>query len=400
MFGKKYKLSYAGKQNPRSDSDPKFRKRVYRLKALRDIPEHGVKKDDLGGLVTNRDLLNHKGSCWIGYGAEVFGSVYISEDVYIGDNATVHHKDRHSGYTAIAGKARITGNAIVEVTLSETGYRRNGLTYISDSVQIYGNARLTNVHKISGNAKIYGDAILNEVKEVTDNAEIFGKAFLDFETIVIGDSKIHGSAHLKAKSTVRNSDLSGNVVVPKYEIVGESVIADQTQLKLDSTIHVASETKAITSKKSRTLALYSDIKERIASYETDIVKIIKYPTMTDRSVPSTLDMTMASSKVSRLMEDGCDETELAKAVQDLEVKFFIAESNALKIASTTLSESELKKVETARNLLAIAADDASSENEKKQSFKQAFKQLEGVLAVPEIAVDTFRVKIGLKELEA
>lgn len=77
-----------------------------------------------------------------------------------------------------------------------------------------------------------------------------------------------------------------------------------------------------------------------------------------------------------------------------------AESNAMKLSSSLLSGEELKKMDKAKDLLAIASNEASTEHEKKVSFQQAFKQLEGIIVVPEMAVDTFRAKIGLKEIEA
>ena len=45
---------------------------VYRIRALRDIPEIGVSKGDLGGCVDNEDNLSHKGLCWVHDDACVF----------------------------------------------------------------------------------------------------------------------------------------------------------------------------------------------------------------------------------------------------------------------------------------------------------------------------------------
>lgn len=77
----------------------------------------------------------------------------------------------------------------------------------------------------------------------------------------------------------------------------------------------------------------------------------------------------------------------------------LCDSFALKTASTMLSATDKKKVDKVDDLLAIASNDASTEHEKKIAFQQAFKHLEGIIVVPEVAVETFKVKIGLKELE-
>jgi hypothetical protein len=45
-------------------------------------------------------------------------------------------------------------------------------------------------------------------------------------------------------------------------------------------------------------------------------------------------------------------------------------------------------------------DDAASENEKQVAFKQGLKQLEGIILVPENAIETFRVSAGIAQLTA
>lgn len=48
----------------------------------------------------------------------------------------------------------------------------------------------------------------------------------------------------------------------------------------------------------------------------------------------------------------------------------------------------------------MAQHEGSNEHEKKVAFIQGFKQLEGIITVPEEAKDAFRVLVGLKEIEA
>lgn len=63
--------------------------KVYRVKALVDIPEHNVKAGDLGGRVTSKFTLSQEGTCWIGSDAEVLGNVSVSENAFIGGTARV-----------------------------------------------------------------------------------------------------------------------------------------------------------------------------------------------------------------------------------------------------------------------------------------------------------------------
>lgn len=402
---KKYKLIRGEKQNPRGKTGDYYTRRVYRLVALRDIPEYGVKAGDLGGLVTSKNMLSHKGSCWIGEEAEAFGNVSIGDDAYLGGNASVRTgSNTHMVY--LLNNTRVEGNAIIEMANYSDGFTTIGHLYIMNEAHIYDDAILKNVRDVSGKAKIYGNACLKGVKEVTDTAEIFEDSFIDKDVIILGNSKIYGKARIEEKSTIRNSDVSGEVIVPKYETIGERTLNSMHQIDpriANPALESSStpKTTAVSSKKSRLLSIYGEIIDKIATYETDIVKIIKYPSMTDRSNASTLAMALAKTTAERLVADvECEEAELSEAVKDLEAKFMVAESQALKMAATTLSETERRKVEKAKDLLALASNEASTEQEKKVSFKQAFKQLEGVLVVPEVAVDTFRIKVGLKEIEA
>lgn len=56
---------------------------VNQIRALRDIPRHGVKMGDVGGYIFSEENLSHEGDCWLGHGvirerAKVSGDVLIS----------------------------------------------------------------------------------------------------------------------------------------------------------------------------------------------------------------------------------------------------------------------------------------------------------------------------------
>lgn len=400
--GLKYKKKFAGIKKSRIPDSPWSL--FYRLVALRDIPEHGVKAGDLGGFVEEGDILSHEGSCWIGENAMVGPFVKVQDNAYIGGNAHVlNNFDSRS--LVIKENASITGNA--KVWLRRFGAERpDESTLIAGNAQISGNAQLINVRFVLGNAKISDRAQLERCGRIIGDATISGKAKLNKGVSISGHSLITDEALLDEGSNVTDSDVIQGGVVYAGEIITGVIIDSHNRKDKDGrrvtalqedkplAISVALESEDI----SDVLFDFNAIKENISAYETDIVKIIKYPVMADRTDPYTRAMSKALNIANRLSRKP-ESDEFANAVSELEDAFLAAESNALKIASTSLSEEDRKKTETAKSLLAIAANEGSSENEKKVSFKQAFKQLEGVIAVPEEAVDTFRVKIGLKELE-
>jgi hypothetical protein len=56
----------------------------YRVRALRDIPMHGVKKGDLGGFVESEANFSQIGECWLGGDAKVAGSAIVSGNMFAG----------------------------------------------------------------------------------------------------------------------------------------------------------------------------------------------------------------------------------------------------------------------------------------------------------------------------
>ena len=486
MFGlgkKKYTLRWPQKRIV-ANQNGNYEATVYRIQALRDIPEHGVKAGDAGGFVSNDSNLSQTDSCWIADDAEVLNQAAVMHNAFVGGNASVATSPAAwASPIYLLNNARIIDNAVVR-NYTSTPQRH---MQISENAVISGNAYIENVGFILGSAKISDEVQLHGCQTIKDNAEIFGHAVLYQGVEVLGKSKVSGNVVLNSHALVRNSILDGSLQVPRsgrvenftgYEqekldrfllelavrennlktgrrtnLLRERIISEildglhrepgehartwtaeslneeadrivkqyyqdprhspvQNIRKSAQSLPVSvlpekqqaskpNPLAVMTSEHSRAVSAYEEILSSMESYEKDIVKIIKYPAMTDPTEQKTLALMIALKTVKRLYNDGqCPAEEIIKAVKDLEEKFLIAEFNAQKISQTSLSELERKKIQKAQDLLAIAADEASSTQEKKVSFEQAFKQLEGVIMVPEGAVDTFRVKIGLQEIEA
>lgn len=431
ISGRKYELVKAGRMLIHRTNS---KRRFYQLKALRDIPEHNVKAGDLGGYVTSEKTLSHTGSCWIGEQAQVVGSyVRVSEYAYVGGRAVVRSLFSNAVLDQttlrISGFAKITEDATV-ISKCYVNY------YIQDCVikgatHIYGNAYLHTVTAVSGGSKIYGSANLRKSHNIS-NCEIYDNAVIG-SGVTIANSSIYGNTHVGEKAIIERAAIYGNAAIPPKEVILPGTVIENSEIlyqsykpaseisygaiftpevfapqSLESTAainqpeppveDVAEVAHPAVSSLSAIEKVYHEVCESIDAYRTDIVKIIKYPVMTDQTNDCTLDMMMAL-KSARRLDDSPASEEFKAAVVVLEKAFMKSESNARRIASSLLSVAERKKTERAKDLFRVAADEASSEHEKKVAFKQGFKQLEGVLDVPDVAVDVFRVKVGLKEIE-
>jgi carbonic anhydrase/acetyltransferase-like protein (isoleucine patch superfamily) len=456
MEDRKYKLVRQGVY-PFGERWGKYNSPVYRIKALRDIPLYGVLKGDLGGYVTKAIQLSHQGNCWIGPEARALGSVEILDDAYISDKAVVSC-DVKWRYISISGTSKVSGNAELSIEAEYPIYPENN-TIISGKVHIFDHAEIINAGVIYGDIDIHGKSRLHSVSEITGDAEICDYAELHGNITVAGktkiggfievsknciimDSTLTGAFRIEAGNRIENCQLDdngyfvdgilqdiksspsvtvssalkplesindaitnvdiGRVLTKLNQLHDERLRLQTEQKEMQQEIQVSTPVIEQDEKKAAindALLLLMELNEKSNSYETDIVKLIKYPVMADKGCDTTAHMHASLGKANRMSRNPAH-AGFVDAVNKAEKAFLAAESHALKMASTGFTELENKKVSKAKDLLAIAANEASTEHEKKVAFGQAFKQLEGVIAVPEIAVETFRVKIGLKELQA
>lgn len=391
----------------------------------------------MGGYVNSPKTLSQSGECWISEHAKVYGSVSISGNAYIGNEARVFNYRKDLAIT-VSGNAVIVDKAQVLIE-KVMGFHPEQNTFISGEVKISNNAVIANAGNITDNAEIFGNAHVNGSVEISGCSRIFGAAELRENTKVKGKSSISGSAVLHFGCTVENSTVPGRSVIDVGDVINNAVFDEagtmvsgtsklgnrlshlnsgkpalysgaitaghmnakligQHTLGNNSTQGTKTVKSELTIETKDALNLLDELKADIAAYESDIVKVIKYPVMTDKTDPFTLELMVALKLATRLALNPTHKDFIA-SVFDLEKKFLAAESNALKIASARLDENGLKKTKRAKDLFAIAANEASSDQERKAAFVQGFKQLEGVIAVPEVAVDAFRVKIGLLEIE-
>jgi hypothetical protein len=98
---------------------------LFRIRALRDIPEAGVKAGDLGGFVGSEGNLSQEGGAWV------------------------------YRYARVSDCARVSGYA-----------------------QVYGDARVSDVARVHGDAQVYGDAQVLGDARVSCHAQIPGGALI------------------------------------------------------------------------------------------------------------------------------------------------------------------------------------------------------------------------------
>jgi carbonic anhydrase/acetyltransferase-like protein (isoleucine patch superfamily) len=411
---------------------------VSRIIALRDIPRHGITAGQIGGYVGSEFNLAQEGDAWVGKDAIVHGHVKVKDNALVTDNSSViSNQISDKPYPWVGGAAIIKDNA----TLAGVDFIAQGNSQVMDSSSVFDS-------KISGSVTISDDAIVENStvkKRVTisgsahivqvlaiDDAVIKDSAYM-FAGAISGQSSIGGSCRIENSKLREETHVSGNVKIkdnsicegtnylsgdlvipPNHYVVNKTMVGEKSSffglLKTDDDPADSDGTEAspavngltYSEKKPAAInfeALITGIENEYRSYSTDIVKLIKYPLMTDPSVPQIQDFLFLLRKAKRLISSP-DEVEQKDVSEQLERAYMVAESHALKVASSQYSEIELKKTEDAKNFINKACDENSTVAEKKIGFRATMKALEGVVTVPEDAVDAFRERIGLLEIEA
>ena len=153
-----------GMDPTKSDADRKFElissqeMGFYQLKAIREIPFHGIRQGDLGGFVHGEFNLAHDGDAWI------FGNAIVKDSARIEGDAAV--------YGIVEESARVEGNSIV-------------YGIVGDAAQIRGNAIVYGV--VGGQSQVFDDAIVYGIVE--GNARVFGNAVV--AGIVKGNASVN-----------------------------------------------------------------------------------------------------------------------------------------------------------------------------------------------------------------
>ena len=142
---------------------------------------------------------------------------------------------------------------------------------------------------------------------------------------------------------------------------------------------------------------------RWLDYELDVAKLIAFPAMSDGRQPLTAaflrakrvadGLRPASAKAS-LTRDQL--TEYRNAVADFEVAFDVAERDARRIKDSSFTVVERKRLDTAKQLLTIAIDQAATPAERQVAYRRVREELDGLISLSDEAIEVLEGKVALE----
>lgn len=225
----KYEIDYTQFNNTEEG------RRLYRVKALRDIPKHNVKAGDYGGWVENPNNLSQWDGCWIKSTALVYGEeTEIAGDALISDFACVCDGSKVSGIAKVSGHAMVRNSTLTDWAKVEDSAVVADST-LKDSARVAMNATVSH-STLSGTAEVTNssEVVYSDLHDCT----IWGTSVVRNSTVGLGchiqDGLVDNNSELKrtlvsvgstvTASTLENVEVIYGSSVNKMTLTGEKLV--------------------------------------------------------------------------------------------------------------------------------------------------------------------------------
>ncbi len=153
----------------------------------------------------------------------------------------------------------------------------------------------------------------------------------------------------------------------------------------------------------RLFATHDAVTARWLEYELDVAKTIAFPAMSDGRQPLTAAFLRAkriadglrpASSKARMPKEQL--AEYRSAVADFEVAFDVAERDARRVKDSSFTEVERKRLDTAKQLLIVAIDQAATPAERQLAYRRVRQELDGLISLSDGAIEVLESKVSLE----
>ncbi|WP_254359454.1 hypothetical protein [Microbacterium hominis] len=160
---------------------------------------------------------------------------------------------------------------------------------------------------------------------------------------------------------------------------------------------------AVQAELQKLMATHDDIAARWLEYELDVAKVIAFPAMSDGRQPLTAAF-LRAKRVADGLRPASPKAKLAPeqlaayraAVTDFDVAFDLAERDARRIRDSEFSAGERKRLDTAKQLLTVAVDQAATPAERQIAYRRVREELNGLIALSDDAIEGLEKKVMLE----
>lgn len=186
---------------------------------------------------------------------------------------------------------------------------------------------------------------------------------------------------------------------------GRSPIAQRVADAVDAGMGAASASsgESQATQLARLFAAHDGVTARWLDYELDVAKLIAFPAMSDGRQPLTAAFLRAQRVADGLRPASpkarvtpAELSEYRNAVADYEVAFDVAERDARRIRYSSFSDGERRRLEKAKQLLAIAIDQAATPAERQVAYRRVREELDGLISLSDDAIEVLETKVALE----
>lgn len=220
--------------------------RLYRIKAIRDIPKFSIKKGDLGGLVQTPLNLSQDGDCWLDEESKIIGNARVSGDAFIKESIVQDD-------AKISGGGRITNSEILNAAVIDNAACINDSRVCDDATildsAVVKDSDLHNKTKVSGKVNITRSSLQDSCivsgqskvidSTVKNNAKISNKAFVQ-NSVISDSSTISGSAAIVNSAVKNAAKIRDKAFVRDSVILDSSIVRDSAIIANRATVKGAS----------------------------------------------------------------------------------------------------------------------------------------------------------------
>ena len=208
---------------------------------------------------------------------------------------------------------------------------------------------------------------------------------------------------LRAKAELKAAQAAARGRTGPVAIAPADGAAARTSFMADATPWKAPAAASPGSQLERLFAAHDDVTRRWLEYELDVAKIIAFPAMSDGRQPLTAAFLRAkriadglrpASPKARLTREQL--AEYRNAVADFEVAFDVAEHDARRLRDSSFTEVERKRLDTAKQLLTVAIDQAATPAERQIAYRRVREELDGLILLSDGAIEVLESQVMLE----
>lgn len=207
--------------------------KLFRIRALRDIPNKHIQQGDYGGWIEEEDNLSQSGDCWIGELAMVYDGSRVKDFALVTGRADISRK------STIKDHAMVVGNIVLRNVCLDGCAKIHQRATVEDSIvkdyaDVGGNARVSR-SELYEDTSVGDDAFVSESR-LSGNVIVSDAAIVNM-VVADGFCAVRGHAIVRASTLSKHVTVNDTASVLSSDLDGEITVGGTADIKRCTKIH-------------------------------------------------------------------------------------------------------------------------------------------------------------------